>query len=32
MASQEIRIAPQPGPQTTFLSTEADVAFYGGAA
>ena len=25
-------IAPQPGPQTEFLSTEADIAIYGGAA
>ena len=27
-----IKIAPQDGPQTTFLSTSADIAFYGGAA
>ena len=27
-----MEIKPQEGPQTTFLSTEADVAFYGGAA
>lgn len=26
------RIAPQPGPQEQFLSTSADIAFYGGAA
>lgn len=30
--SNIIRIAPQPGPQTAFLSTRADIAFYGGAA
>lgn len=27
-----INISPQPGPQTTFLSTSADIAIYGGAA
>ena len=27
-----MKIAPQPGPQTAFLSTEADIAFYGGGA
>lgn len=27
-----VEIGPQPGPQTTFLSTPADIAFYGGAA
>lgn len=27
-----IEIKPQPGPQTEFLSTQADIAFYGGAA
>lgn len=27
-----IRLAPQPGPQTAFLSTAADIALYGGAA
>lgn len=32
ISSQEINIAPQKGPQTEFLSTEADVAFYGGSA
>lgn len=31
-AEQDIQIGPQPGPQTTFLETEADIAFYGGAA
>lgn len=30
--TNEIRISPQPGPQTDFLSTSADIAFYGGAA
>jgi len=30
--SEAIRIAPQEGPQTAFLSTEADIAIYGGAA
>lgn len=29
---QEIAIRPQPGPQTAFLATKADVALYGGAA
>ena len=29
---EEIRIGPQPGPQTAFLETTADLAFYGGAA
>lgn len=28
----EKAIGPQPGPQTAFLETEADIAFYGGAA
>lgn len=28
----KIAIGPQPGPQTEFLSTTADIAFYGGAA
>lgn len=33
MTSQIVRqIRPQPGPQTTFLSTVADIAIYGGAA
>jgi hypothetical protein len=27
-----VRIAPQPGPQSLFLSTPADIAIYGGAA
>lgn len=31
-ASEEITIGPQPGPQTQFLSTSADIAIYGGAA
>lgn len=30
--SRTIEIKPQPGPQTVFLSTSADIAFYGGAA
>lgn len=30
--SERIEIKPQPGPQEDFLSTEADIAFYGGAA
>lgn len=29
---EEIKIGPQPGPQTAFLSTSADIAIYGGAA
>ncbi len=29
---ETIEIAPQPGPQTDFLSTTADIAFYGGSA
>lgn len=32
MEESIINIAPQPGPQTQFLSTDADIAFYGGAA
>lgn len=28
----EVNLGPQPGPQTQFLSTEADIAIYGGAA
>ena len=28
----EVKIGPQPGPQTEFLSTTADIAIYGGAA
>ena len=31
-AEEEISIAPQPGPQSQFLSTPADIAIYGGAA
>jgi len=32
-APREVReIGPQPGPQTAFLASEADIAFYGGAA
>lgn len=30
--AEQIEIRPQPGPQTTFLSTTADIAIYGGAA
>lgn len=30
--SETIRIEPQPGPQTQFLTTPADIAIYGGAA
>ena len=30
--NDKIEIKPQPGPQTVFLSTSADIAFYGGAA
>lgn len=30
--SERIEIRPQPGPQTTFLSSSADIAIYGGAA
>lgn len=29
---EKVRKGPQPGPQTMFLSTPADIAFYGGAA
>ena len=29
---EEVKIGPQPGPQTAFLTTEADIAIYGGAA
>lgn len=32
MTAAQITIAPQEGPQTTFLSTPADIAIYGGAA
>ena len=32
MKSRLIHWKPQPGPQTTFLETEADIAIYGGAA
>lgn len=32
MSARPLDIGPQPGPQTQFLSTEADIAFYGGAA
>ncbi|HVN67794.1 MAG TPA: phage terminase large subunit [Candidatus Sulfotelmatobacter sp.] len=32
MANQEIVIEPQAGPQTLFLSSQADIALYGGAA
>lgn len=32
IAVDELNIGPQPGPQTAFLSTLADIAFYGGAA
>lgn len=32
VAPNEIIIEPQPGPQTLFLSTPADVCVYGGAA
>ena len=28
----QIKVSPQPGPQTAFLSTSADIAIYGGAA
>jgi len=31
-SSEPIRFAPQPGPQTDFLSTHADIAIYGGSA
>lgn len=31
-AAERIEIGPQPGPQTHFLSTPADIALYGGAA
>lgn len=31
-AHEIIRIGPQEGPQTDFLSTTADIAIYGGAA
>lgn len=27
-----VQLAPQPGPQTEFLATRADIAIYGGAA
>jgi len=30
--SEIVRLAPQPGPQTAFLSSRADIAIYGGAA
>lgn len=30
--SEQLTIGPQPGPQTEFLSTDADVAIYGGSA
>lgn len=32
MSTEEVKIAPQSGPQVTFLSTAADIAIYGGAA
>lgn len=32
MGAEKIIIAPQPGPQTAFLTTLADIAIYGGAA
>lgn len=32
MAAKQIRVGPQPGPQTAFLESQADIAFYGGAA
>ncbi len=32
MASTAQRISPQPGPQSVFLSNEADLAIYGGSA
>lgn len=32
MAERSLDLAPQPGPQTAFLSTEADIGIYGGAA
>lgn len=32
MDENQIRIEPQPGPQTDFMSTRADIAIYGGAA
>lgn len=32
MIPEKIELAPQAGPQTTFLSTSADIAIYGGAA
>ena len=31
-AEEVISIGPQPGPQTDYLSSEADIAIYGGAA
>lgn len=31
-AEEEMRIAPQPGPQTTFAESAADIAIFGGAA
>lgn len=32
MTAEVVQIGPQPGPQTEFLSTKADIAVYGGAA
>jgi len=32
VANQVIKLAPQKGPQTDFLSSEADIAIYGGSA
>ena len=32
MSDKEVQISPQEGPQTEFLSTQADIALYGGAA
>lgn len=32
MGAEKIELGPQPGPQTQFLSTTADIAIYGGAA
>lgn len=29
---EEVKFAPQPGPQTEFLMSEADIVLYGGAA
>ena len=31
-ADAGVRIAPQPGPQSAFLRSDADIAIYGGAA